>query len=405
MQDTSSIGSRLSQARAERGLTQEELAARAGISAKMVSLIERGKRTPGIPTVYALAGALGVQPSRLLDRHDRLASGDREQGIAAVRNALLTLGDLPGLDLGDDGPALPLAELERAVDAGWGLYWKGRLGDLAALLPSLLMSARVTEREDGPAACRPLAQAYQLAANLMVHMGNDDLAFAGAARAMRAAARGDDPLQEAILAGTASWVLLHQGRLGHAEDVAAAAAARIGPRIGGRAGSEEEADRHMAHVTVYGSLLLSASAPAAAAGNADAVAGYMGEAQVAALLFNGPDRHDYNTSFGRSQMEMQRAHQMTVLRRPDRALKAAARVLRSDLLPISFGALNVDKAAAHLEKKDTPAAVEALLTAHRVSPEWSKHQGLWRSCTAEAVRASRRGSERAEELATVAGFR
>ncbi|HEV2452207.1 MAG TPA: helix-turn-helix transcriptional regulator [Streptosporangiaceae bacterium] len=405
MEHTSGIGDRLAQARADRGLTQDQLAERAGISAKMVSLIERGKRTPGIPTVYALAGALGIEPSRLLDRHDRLGAGDREKGILAVRDALLAPGDLPGLDLDDDGPAAPLAALEQAVETGWQLYWKGRLTDLAALLPPLISAARATVRETGTAACKPLAQAYQLAADLMVHMGNDDLAFGGAMRAMRAAAQGDDPLQEATLAGTASWVLLHQGRLGYAEKVAAKAAENITPRFLGAAGSDEEAEQRFAHLTVYGALLLSAAAPAAAAGNADAAAGYMTEAQVAALSFGGPDRHDYNCSFGRSQMEMQRTHQMTVLGRPDRALKAAAKVLRSDLLPISWGALHLDVATAHLGRKNTPAAIEALLTAHAVSPEWSRHQGTWRANAAAAIRASRRGSERAERLAAAAGLR
>ena len=404
MEHISGIGDRLAQARADRGLTQDQLAERAGISAKMVSLIERGKRTPGIPTVYALAGALGIEPSRLLDRRDRLGAGDRERGILAVRDALLSPGDLPGLSLADDGPPALLSELERAVDTGWELYWKGRLGDLASLLPPLIRASRATVRATGSAACRPLAQAYQLAADLMVHVGNDDLAFGGAMRAMRAAAQGDDPLQSATLAGTASWVLLHQGRLGDAEKVAAKAAESITPRFLGAAGSEEEAEKRGAHLTVFGALLLSAAAPAAAAGNADAVSGYMAEAQVAALAFSGPDRHDYNCSFGRSQMEMQRTHQMTVLGRPDRALRASAKVLRSDLLPISWGALHLDIAASHLERKNTPAAIEALLTAHAVSPEWSKHQGSWRTNASAAIRASRRGSERAEKLAAAAGL-
>ena len=404
MEHTSGLGDRLAQARADRGLTQDQLAERAGISAKMVSLIERGQRTPGIPTVYALAGALGIEPSRLLDRRDRLGAGDRERGILAVRDALLSPGDLPGLDLADDGPPAPLGELELAVDTGWDLYWKGQFGDLAALLPPLIGAARATVRESGSAACRPLAQAYQLAADLLVHVGHDDLAFGGAMRAMRAAAKGDDPLQEATLAGTASWVLLHQGRLGDAEKVAAKAAESITPRFLGTAGSEDEADKRMAHLTVYGALLLSAAAPAAAAGNADAVSGYMAEAQLAALAFSGPDRHDYAVSFGRSQMEMQRTHQMTVLGRPDRALKAAAKVLRTDLLPISWGALHLDIATSHLERRNTPAAVEALLTAHGVSHEWAAHQGSWRTNSAAAIRASRRGSERAEQLAVAAGM-
>jgi DNA-binding XRE family transcriptional regulator len=395
MQDTTTLGERIQEARKQRRMSQETLAERAGISASFLAKIERGTRTPGVMTLFRLAAELDADTSWLLDRRDRLESGGRQRGIQAVRDALLAPGDLPGLDLGDDGPAVPLPDLERAVRTGWHLYWTGQLAGLAALLPSLLSSARATERETGTAACRPLAQSYQLAADLMVHVGNDDLAFAGAMRAMRTAVRGDDPLQEATLAGTASWVLLHQNRLGLAEQVAAKAAGGIRPS--GKA--------PMAHYNVFGALLLSAAAPAAARGDADAVDGYMGEASVVALQYAHGDRHDYQVSFGRSQLEMQRAHQCAVLGKPDAALKAAGKAARSDLLAISWGALHLDVAQAALEMRGKArVAVNALLTAYSVSPEWAKHQGLWRDAAVSAVRADRSGAARKLEEAAGLGL-
>lgn len=395
MQDTSSIGARLRRARKERGFSQRQLAERAGISTDMVSRIERDDRGLSLPTMYRLADALSIDPSQMLGKRERLGEAGREHGILGVRDALLTSWDLPGLDFGNDGAAATMDELRRAVDTGWELYWHGRFGLLASLLPTLMSSARATERELGAPACAPLAQAYQLAADLMIHCGRDDLAFAGAARAIRAASRGDDPLQEATLAGTLSWVLLHQGRLEEAEQVAAVAAAKSAPR--GKVPAR--------HLTVYGALLLSAAAPAAAAGNAAAVASYMTEAKIAGMQFTGGDRHDLNVSFGPSQLAMQAAHQQVALKQPARALAAARLVRRADLLDISWGAHHMDLAQAHLDKGDVPAAVEALLTAHETSAEWSVHQGPWRALAGAAVRAGRRRDARTEMLAVAAGMR
>lgn len=401
MNDTSSIGSRLRQARRGRGYSQEDLAELTGISASYIAKIEQDRAfSPSMRVLYRLCDTLGVQASWLLDKQERLQASGRDRGVLAVRDVLLAPGDLPGLDLHDDGPPAGLAYLEQAVQTGWDLYWQGHLGMLASLLRTLIPAARATEREAGAAACRPLAQAYQLAADLMVHVGNDDLAFAGAMRAMRAAGRGegtahDDPLQRATLAGTASWVLLHQNRLDAAEKVAAAAAEGIRPA--GRVPLE--------HLTVHGALLLSAAAPAAAAGRKDAVAEYMAEAQVSSLQFTAGDRHDYNVSFGPSQLAMQRTHQMSLLDEPGEALRASRRVNRADLLPISWGALHLDVAQANLAARRVTAAVDALWTAHDVSPEWARHQGIWRTAVAGAVQAEHRLSARTRRLAVAAGLR
>ena len=396
MQDTASIGQRLRQARTERRLTQAETAALAGISTVMISAIERGERRPGIATIYALAGALGVEPSRLLDKREHLGEGGRDRRVLAVRDALLAVSDLPGITAGDPPvAAAPVDVLERHVDYAWDLYWKGRFTDLAGALPKLITAARASERDNGPAACRPLAQAYQIAADLMVHMGSEDLAFASVMRAVRAAHRGDDPLQHATLAGTASWVLYHQGRLAESEEVAKAGALLVQP-----SGAVT-----MAHLTVYGGLLLSAAAPAAAAGRKDAVASYMGEAQIAALRFTEGDKRDYHTNFGPTQMAMQATHQNAVLGEPGAALTAAKRVNPADLMPISFGALHLDIAQAHLDRgrAHAPRAEDALWTAYEVSREWAGQQGLWVSLVAATAAAEGRLSRRMEKLKEAAG--
>lgn len=379
------IGSRLRAARRERGLTQERLAERSGVSVELIGALERGKReTARITSLASLANALGITESDLLDRRERLQGGNAE-GVLAVRDTLLSVADLPGIDLAaDSGEPTPLPALEFAIRRGWDLYWDGRLAGLASMLPGLIGEARVTRREAGPSAAGPLAQAYQLAADLMIHAGHDDLAMVAAERALSAAANGDDELQHATLAGTVSWVLLHQGRTADAEKVAAAAAAKVEPRT---PASPE-------HVTVYGSLLLSAAAPAATASRGSDVEAYIGLARSAAARWD-KDRHDYWTSFGPTQVAMQDTYTSAVLGRPGRALRAAQGVRRDSLLPISWGAHHLDRAQA-LAMNGKPVtdgkAAQALAVAHGVSPEWFRHQGLARSLTRElASRKARLG--------------
>lgn len=387
-----SIGSRLRAARRERGMTQEALAERARVSLEVIGKLERGERESArISTLTDLSNALGVHLSVLLGRRERLESG-ASAGILAVRDALLSPADLPGAGLGDGtGEPAPVRNLERAVRRGWGLYWDGDLAALAAVLPGLIGEARLARGTSGAAAAGPLAQAYQLAADLLVHTGNDDLAMVAAERAVAAAAAGDDVLQHATLCGTASWVLLHQGRTAEAERVAVTAAQRIEPKMS--AATPE-------HLTVWGSLLLTAVAPAATASKADDVDTYIGLARAAA----GPmeaDRHDYWTSFGPVQAAMQATYANAVLGRPGRALRAAEGVRREGLLPISWGAhhLDIAQALATDNRADgNRRAAEALKTAYDVSPQWFRHQGLARSLTRELVYRKTRSGEPLDTL-------
>lgn len=48
------------------GLSQEELAARAGLHRTYVSSVERGQRNISLENIYALAAALGSDPRDLL---------------------------------------------------------------------------------------------------------------------------------------------------------------------------------------------------------------------------------------------------------------------------------------------------------------------------------------------------
>ena len=65
--DLVALGQTVRRLRREADLTQEELAARAGISANYVGEIERGECNPSVLVMFAVARGLSVKAARLLD--------------------------------------------------------------------------------------------------------------------------------------------------------------------------------------------------------------------------------------------------------------------------------------------------------------------------------------------------
>ena len=64
--DQSKVAARIFAARKARGMTQEELAARAELSPTHIGVIERGLKTPNLDSFVAIANALGVSADSLL---------------------------------------------------------------------------------------------------------------------------------------------------------------------------------------------------------------------------------------------------------------------------------------------------------------------------------------------------
>lgn len=60
------LAGRLRDARARAGLTQEQLADRAGVATEHLQRLERGVGNPTLATVYAIADALGCDVRDLL---------------------------------------------------------------------------------------------------------------------------------------------------------------------------------------------------------------------------------------------------------------------------------------------------------------------------------------------------
>ncbi|HYO59766.1 helix-turn-helix domain-containing protein [Archangium sp.] len=63
--------------RERRGLTQEDFAARCGISVSFASLLERGERSPSYETLVQVAAALGVPLAEFFQAEEDEAAGAR----------------------------------------------------------------------------------------------------------------------------------------------------------------------------------------------------------------------------------------------------------------------------------------------------------------------------------------
>ena len=64
------VGCNAARLRKEKGLTQEQLAERSGLSQQYLSGLEQGKRNPTIVTLYEIAEALGVSHVELVRPDD-----------------------------------------------------------------------------------------------------------------------------------------------------------------------------------------------------------------------------------------------------------------------------------------------------------------------------------------------
>lgn len=87
VQDWDRLRHRLSRARIERGLSQEQIAERAGLAARStLGRIERGESTPGIDTVISLARTVGLSVELVTPFQRRVMGLPPELVFQALRN-------------------------------------------------------------------------------------------------------------------------------------------------------------------------------------------------------------------------------------------------------------------------------------------------------------------------------
>src|SRR3954447_21227256 len=229
--DQLSIGERVAFYRARRGLTQGQVAAMVSRSEDWLSKIERGDRDlRKLDMIVALAAALRVTVGSrwghavLREEED----GPRGHDIPAVRDALMTPRRLYRLlYAGTVSPEVNVQHMAVFAEQGWSDFQRGRVGKVVAVLPDLIGSAQALEDQasgSGTQGWSVSARIHHLAATTLAKIGEGDLAWLAAERAMFAADQSDDPLVLASATRAGTHALLSAGRYEEAMQLGSTAA-------------------------------------------------------------------------------------------------------------------------------------------------------------------------------------
>ncbi|MGH8904272.1 MAG: helix-turn-helix domain-containing protein [Egibacteraceae bacterium] len=365
MDEGTPVGERIAYWRRRRGLTQEVLAGRAGCSTSWVSKLERGERVvERIADLLALARVLKVEPGELIGGFELPPNGgaplDPPRGIIAVRRAVL-------VDPFDHEP--PGAEQLRAdVEHAGLLVARGSLKARAVVLPDLLTAGRAAAAAEVPGAWWCLARVYQMASGLARVVGEVELAWITADRAVAAAQRSGDALMVAHARRRLAFALMREGWLDEAGAVCSDAADAIAPT-----------DASPLEVwSLWGSMQLTGAVSAVRGGDGAGAWRLLRDARAAAERV-GPGRNDYWEAFGPANVG---AHEVAVaLESGDavEALRLADNVEIGDLPMVPRRAeVCIDVAHAHVLRRDDGAAVAVLSEAERHSAETVRYSVLAR---------------------------
>ncbi|WP_116247717.1 helix-turn-helix domain-containing protein [Nocardiopsis sp. FIRDI 009] len=378
--DATPAGDRLRDLRRHRGLTQEALAETAGLSIGVIKKIERGG-TARIETYHALARALGVRTSALFepsgpgqDTH----ADETKLDLLALRQAISPPVTITGR-LGfvqDDDEEPDLDRLRATAEASAIAYHRDKYPAMGQLLPDLVKSTHtaVDHFTTGPERDTALSirsEVLQMAGRYLTQVRAYDLAHMALTDAVRDAVAAADRLNAASAIIGQAWILLRQGRLDEAEQIAASTADEVEPRLS--SATREE-------LAAWGWLLLRASA-AAARNNRPAEAREFARLAATAGGAVGAEVTDHLRgwgTFGPLTVRLKAIENQMVADRPDQVLAMA------DRLPAGVGRSTsdnwnrhrLDVACAHAALRQGTEATTVLVGLRRQAPEWLRHQRL-----------------------------
>jgi len=379
-------GERIQILRERRGLSRPVLAGLVGMSASWLKGIERGTRLPPrLPLLVKLAEALAVGDVAVLAGIDMDLGGAASVPVAsfariphdavpaireAIRDPLLVV----------PASAVDVAALAaRAADA-WLLWHHStqHRTDVGRILPRLVTDARVAARaaEDRRAASAVLADVYALVQHEVVWASESELNWKAADRAMSAAQDADTP---SALAG-AAWTLGMVQRSAGDTDGALMLAREAADLLESRLEDGGDEIRGM-----YGALQLHAATTAARAGREGDAWRHWDRASATASRLPGGYYHPW-TMFGVANVKL---HAVSISADLSRAAEARNRAedIDPDEIPSRErrGRLGVEIARAYYQKRDYPAMLHWLETAHQTSADSVRYSPTARQMSADAV--------------------
>ncbi|MEC3955619.1 helix-turn-helix transcriptional regulator [Nocardia sp. CDC153] len=400
----STLGARVAELRRRRGLSQKELGAAIRRSESWVSQVERDVLpVERLSVLQRLADVLGVAVRDLRPEAAEPMAADRgdgqRPGSAVFEQLRLLLTGHPALDqlFGDDADreSAKLSELEERVDLAWQLANESRLvevgSSLLELIPDLEHAARATTAQRSEVLTL-LSRAYQVAATAFTRQEEVDAAWVAADRALSAAEESGDALS--VVAGTyrMAQAFLRLQRLEQAEQAARVSVAALTAQVASESPRPEV-------LSLYGSLQLMLAVIAATDGNRTAARTGLAAARAAADRL-GEGRNDFDTEFGPTGVAVHAVAVAVELGDAGEALDTARTVDASILSPERQARFLVDVARAHAQRRQAAEALDALLTAERLTPELVHTDHRAREVVRDLLQfAGRRPADELRELA------
>lgn len=396
--DHLSIGERIAFHRKRRGYTQQVLAGLVGRSTDWLAKAESGRRKPPrIDMLAELARVLRVPLGELVGQPVLMEDDRQQDDVPAVRDALMSPRRLSRLLFGPEAEAQlpspgPTAEL---AEQTWDDYQAGRLGKVIAGLPGLLQTAQeledraarssATERRDCWAVS---ARVHHLAATTLAKIGESDISWLAAERAMRAADESDDPLVLASAARSGTHALLANGRYDDAMELGHTASVWLSARV-------EESDP--AALSLLGMIYLRAAIAAARHQDRATATSLLNQAESLANQL-GSDENYWQTSFGPTNVVLHRLSAELDLDNISYVVEYGQ--IDVDHMPPERGVSHrIDYARALSLAGQGDNAFEELLTAERASPQLVRNNPRVRDTLRDLIKQSPiTGSSRSSEL-------
>ncbi len=388
-EDSRTIGRRLLEIRAWRGMTQKAVADLAGFTEGYLSRIEHGHcPVERRSTLEAFATALRVAPSELAEQAFPPAAADPVTGEAQATVSALEAA-LSDLDLGAplDETARPwpavVADVERlnfelrpAADyAAQGLVLPGLLRELHTLY--------VTDPEHRTDVLRALMDCYRTAGTMLKNLGVRGLPALAVRHARLVAEELEDPAWLGLTTWLRASIVGSAGRRARMLDL-----------------SMQGADALAGHLDdprcqqMHGMLHLNAALASASMRRRDDAAAHLGEASgIADALPEGPDKRGFGSLyFGPNNVGIWRVSLAVELGEPGRAREFARQVRLSEVPSAARQATywaDLGRGMA-TERATRDEAVTALLRAENIAPQLIRMNPFVRETVTDLMQRARR---------------
>lgn len=383
--DQMTVGERIRFYRRRRGLTQEVLANLVGRKVDWLSKIERGERDiRRLDVVAELAQALRVSISDLYGQPVLMEDDENNDDVPAVRDALMTPRRLSRTLFGVvvEPVNVNAQASSHFIEQAWDAYQAGRLGRVISALPGLIETAQQLEDaanggNDHARICWAVsARTHHLAATSLSKLGEADLAWIAAERAMQAADNSNDPLVLASAARAGTHALLSVGRFDDAVELGSRASEWLQPKL---------AQRDAAALSLFGMLHLRTAIAAARRQDRSTSTDLLQRAFVAADELN-EDGNYWQTGFGPTNVSLHKVSAALDLGDVPYVVEHGSSIV-VDHLPVERRATHmIDVARAYSMVAQDDEALTRLSNAEQIAPQLVRHSPVVR----ETVKAMHR---------------